>query len=154
MQHESHASTCGHHFQTFQQRKQNLLHDIVKIGKQGGLYAFLVNHGAQSPPFPAEVDRKNCLLPGCLFNVWLFTRQEEGLLQVYTDSDSKITKGTISLLARLLGGLTRDEIIRADLDFLYRDVLRDTLKSMRMNSIRNVEDRIKMAALHMRRRAG
>lgn len=151
MQHERHTTNAPSPNQTFEERKQLLLRDISQIDKQGGLYAFLVNHGAQSPPFPTGIDKKNCLLPGCLYNVWLFTRQDEGRLSVFTDSDSKITKGTISLLSRLLSGLTRDEIVRADLNFLYRDILRDTLKSLRTNSIRNVEERIRMAALHIRR---
>lgn len=128
-----------------------MLQEVEGIKNQGGIFSYLVDKGRELAAFPKVENKKDYLLPGCLYNIWLKTEPVDGKLTIHADSDSKITRGSAALIVELLTDLRPNEIITANLEFLYNEVLKGTFKSSRFNSIRNLEDRIKMAALYCRR---
>lgn len=63
---------------------------------------------------------EDSLIKGCQSRVWLYTEPDKGVLKLYADSDSLITKGLIAVFIRLLSGLPPEEILKADMSKLDR----------------------------------
>ena len=78
--------------------------------------------------------------------MWVHTEQDSnGLLKLYADSDSLITKGLIAVFVRLLSGLPPEEVLKADMSKLVKDHLAPT----RANALNSMAAQIKQAAMRM-----
>ncbi len=128
----------------FEERKKNLLEEFRRNGD--GLYPLLIQKGKILPGLPSGVDRDHYRFPGCLNNVWLYPVYENGTIRIYAESDSRIVKGALAGMAQLLSGLSPSAILNANLDFYYTDVLLYFTHSVRVNTIKNVENIIKAYA--------
>lgn len=78
--------------------------------------------------------------------MWLYTEPDKGVLKLYADSDSLITKGLIAVFIRLLSGLPPEEILKADMSKLDRTGLKDHLAPTRANALNSMAAQIKQAA--------
>ena len=106
--------------------------------------------GKKLPPLEEAYKTDESLIKGCQSRVWVHTEQDSnGLLKLYADSDSLITKGLIAVFVRLLSGLPPEEVLKADMSKLDKTGLKDHLAPTRANALNSMAAQIKQAAMRM-----
>ena len=99
-------------------------------------YRYLIDLGKALPDFPdaSRIDANK--IRGCVSQVWLTTRHEEGLYHFQADSDAHIVRGLAALLLRLYSGRTAEDIQSVDArDVLSRIGLSEHLTPQRSNGL-------------------
>ncbi|MCP3659068.1 MAG: SufE family protein [Bacteroidetes bacterium] len=81
-------------------------------------------------------------IKGCLSNVWLICKKEDGYLFFEADSDTKIIKGLISLLIKIFSGQTSQNILNSNLYFVEKIGLKNMISSKRISGYSNIVDKI------------
>ncbi len=111
-------------------------------------YNYLIELGNALPPIDPKYRIEKYAISGCQSRVWLSAQlDEDGLVRFSADSDAIITKGIISLLIRVLDGLTPQQIVDADLYFIDRIGLREHLSPTRANGLGAMLKQMKMYAI-------
>ena len=110
-------------------------------------YNFIIEMGKSLPMIDAQYKTENYLISGCQSQVWLFAEYKDGRIYFTADSDAIITKGIVNILIRTLSGLTTDEIITADMEFINQLGLREHLSPTRSNGLNSMIKQMKLYAL-------
>ena len=77
-------------------------------------------------------------VPGCVSQVWVVPRIEDGLVYFTADSDSQLTKGLAALLVEGLSGSTPKEIMAVEPNFVELLGLGQSLTPSRTNGFMNM----------------
>ena len=77
-------------------------------------YKFLIDLARKAKPFPEEFRLDNFKVHGCMSQVWLVPKLEEGVIKYFSDSDAMIVKGTVTLVSDIYSGSTAQEIVAND----------------------------------------
>ena len=77
-------------------------------------------------------------VPGCVSQVWVVPRIEDGLVYFTADSDSQLTKGLAALLVEGLSGSTPKEIMQVEPNFVELLGLGQSLTPSRTNGFMNM----------------
>lgn len=67
-------------------------------------YRLLIDLGRKLPPFPDELKTETHRVEGCVSNVWLVAKTENGTLHLWADSDAHIVKGLVAILLSAYSG--------------------------------------------------
>jgi cysteine desulfuration protein SufE len=110
-------------------------------------YNYLIELGNALPAIDPTHRTDNYVISGCQSRVWVDAHIEEGKIYYGADSDAIITKGIISLLARVLNGRTPQEVLDADLYFIDRIGLRENLSPTRANGLVAMIKQMRLFAL-------
>ena len=110
-------------------------------------YQLLIDLGSEQEPLPEEYKTDQNLIDGCQSRVWLQADYRDGILTFRAESDALIVKGIVDLLVRVLSGHTPQEILDADLYFIYRIGLKEHLSPTRSNGLLAMLKQMKMYAL-------
>ena len=128
----------------YEERLQDLLDELDLFQDWTERYEYIISLGKKLPPLDES------LIKGCQSRVWVHTEQDSnGLLKLYADSDSLITKGLIAVFVRLLSGLPPEEVLKADMSKLDKTGLKDHLAPTRANALNSMAAQIKQAAMRM-----
>ena len=79
---------------------------------------YLMDIGDKIPPMSEENKINDNLIKGCMSRVWVRPEIHDGKVTFEADSNTKITKGLISLLVQIWNGKTPHEIVNTDLYFI------------------------------------
>ena len=101
-------------------------------------YKFLIDMARKSKPFPEEFRMDNFKVKGCMSQVWLVPKLEEGKLQYLSDSDAMIVKGTVTLVSDIYSGSTAQEILDNNRDLMDELDLGNILSMNRRNGAYNM----------------
>lgn len=110
-------------------------------------YEYIIELGKQLPPLDAKYKLEENIIKGCQSTVWLVANFENGKVYFQADSDAVIVKGLVSLLIKVLSGLTPDEILQAKLGFLQDIGMMSHLAQTRSNGLRAMIQQMKNYAL-------
>ena len=110
-------------------------------------YEQIIDMGNNLPPLTEEHKVKRNLVKGCVAQVWLHTRHDNGHVIFEADSDAQITKGLIAMLVRVFSGRFPQEIVDNDLYFVERIGLKEHLSPNRANGLVAMIKRMKLDAL-------
>lgn len=110
-------------------------------------YEYIIELGKQLPPLDAKYKLEENIIKGCQSTVWLVANFENGKVNFKADSDAVIVKGLVSLLIKVLSGLTPDEILQAKLGFLQDIGMMSHLAQTRSNGLRAMIQQMKNYAL-------
>ena len=77
-------------------------------------------------------------VPGCVSQVFVTARLQDGTVSYLADSDAQITKGLVALLVSALNGLTPAEIVQVSPDFIKETKLDVSLTPSRANGFYNI----------------
>jgi cysteine desulfuration protein SufE len=111
-------------------------------------FAYVIDRAKDAPGLEAEYKIDTFLIKGCISQLWVFPRFEEGKCFFQADSDASITKGTATLLCELYSGETPEEVIRVEPDFLSEVGITQHLSPNRRNGLTGVREKIKAYAQH------
>jgi cysteine desulfuration protein SufE len=113
-------------------------------------YRYIIDLGKNLEPLDELEKNDESRVLGCASQVWLVIDPKSDVsLRFRGDSDAFIVKGLISVLIRLLSGLTKDEISRFSIrDTMTRLGLDEALSSQRTNGLLSMVERLKKVAIN------
>lgn len=111
-------------------------------------YQLLIDLGSEQQPLDEEYKVESNLIDGCQSHVWLHAMlTDDGKIEFEAESDALIVKGIVTLLIRVLGGHTPDEILNADLHFIEDIGLKEHLSPTRSNGLLAMLKQMKLYAV-------
>jgi cysteine desulfuration protein SufE len=101
-------------------------------------YKFLIDLARKAEPFPEEFRLENFKVRGCLSQVWLVPKYEEGKIKYLSDSDAMIVKGTVTLISQIYSGSSPKDIVANDRNLMEELDLGNILSMNRRNGAYNM----------------
>lgn len=110
-------------------------------------YRYVIELGEALPQFPDVARHDANKVNGCVSQVWLTTRTEDGtdpILHFQGDSDAHIVRGLVAIMLALFSGKRASEIVATDAEQTLRVLgLDEHLSPQRSNGLRSMVRRIK-----------
>ena len=101
-------------------------------------YKFLIDLARKAKPFPEEFRLEHFKVKGCMSQVWLVPKLDDGKLNYLCDSDAMIVKGTVTLVSDIYSGSTAQEILANDKNLMEELDLGNILSMNRRNGAYNM----------------
>jgi cysteine desulfuration protein SufE len=101
-------------------------------------YEYVLWLAKKLEPLPEPLRQEGYKVRGCVSQVYVVGRLENGLLHWQGDSDAQITKGLLALLIEGLEGLTPEQVASLDPAFLEATGLQASLTPSRANGFLNI----------------
>ena len=101
-------------------------------------YEYVLWLAKKLEPMPAEQQTEAIKVKGCVSQVFVQGRLEQGLMRWQGDSDALITKGLLALLIQGLDGLTPEQVQSMDPVFIAATGLQASLTPSRANGFLNI----------------
>ena len=125
-----------------------LVEELLPLEDPLERFAYVIDRAKDAPGLEAEYKIDTFLIKGCISQLWVFPRFEDGKCYFQADSDASITKGTATLLCELYSGETPESIIALEPDFLAEVGITQHLSPNRRNGLTGVREKIKAYAQH------
>lgn len=87
----------------------SLLEELKLLDNWEDRYTAIIEAGQNLPPLPDEWRNDKNLVRGCMSQVWLVLKEQNGRLQLAGDSDALIVKGLVALFIALYDNKTKME---------------------------------------------
>ena len=101
-------------------------------------YEYVLWLAKKLEPMPAEQQTEAIKVKGCVSQVFVQGRLDQGLMRWQGDSDALITKGLLALLIHGLDGLTPEQVQSMDPAFIAATGLQASLTPSRANGFLNI----------------
>ena len=101
-------------------------------------YEYVLWLAKKLEPMPAEQQAEAIKVKGCVSQVFVQGRLDQGLMRWQGDSDALITKGLLALLIHGLDGLTPEQVQSMDPAFIAATGLQASLTPSRANGFLNI----------------
>ena len=114
---------------------------VEKLGSTGDprrRYEYVLWLAKKLGPFPEPLRQELYKVKGCVSQVYVVGRLQEGRLHWLGDSDAQITKGLLALLIQGLEGLTPEQAAAVDPGFSAETGLQASLTPSRANGFLNI----------------
>jgi cysteine desulfuration protein SufE len=110
-------------------------------------YRYVIELGKALPEMP-EADKSEAnKVRGCVSQVWLATKQQDGRLHFEGDSDAMIVRGLVAILLAIYQDKTPSEIQQTDARDVFNELgLKDHLTPQRSNGFVSMVERIQADA--------
>jgi cysteine desulfuration protein SufE len=108
---------------------------------------YIMELGQKLPIMPEDDKTEENIVKGCQSKVWLTSDLENGKVYFFADSNTAITKGLVSLLARIFNGQTPDSILSSDLYFMHKIGMERFIGTQRSNGFAAMVKQMKLYAL-------
>jgi len=109
-------------------------------------YKFLIDMARKAPEFPEEFRLENFKVQGCLSQVWLVPKYDNGKINYLCDSDAQIVKGTVTLISDIYSNSKPEEIVKNDRNLMEELDLGNILSMNRRNGAYNMLSMVKQQA--------
>ncbi|MCB1386540.1 MAG: SufE family protein [Nitratireductor sp.] len=117
-------------------------------------YKYLIELGDQLEPFPAEKQDQAHKVQGCVSQVWIDSRAEDGgdpVIHYSGTSDAHIVRGLIAVTLALFSGRPASEILATDEGAVFdRLGLKEHITPQRSNGLKSMVQRVKDIATQAR----
>lgn len=133
---------------TINQVQDEIISDFSLLDGDMEMTVFYIMELGQKLPEMPEADKTDDnVVKGCQSKVWLTASLENDALFFKADSNTAITKGLVSLLARIFNGQTPDVILNADLYFMNKINMDRFIGTQRSNGFAAMIKQMKLYAL-------
>ena len=132
---------------TLKEREEEIIEEFSIFSDWMEKYEYLIDLGKEASPLDPKYKADKYLIRGCQSQVWLRAWKEDGKVRFEGDSDAFITKGIAALLVRYFDGLSPEEILNTDLDFINKIGLKDHLSPTRANGLVSMIKQMKLYAI-------
>jgi len=132
---------------TLKEREEEIVDEFSLFSDWMEKYEYIIDLGKEAPPINAQYKTDDYLIRGCQSQVWLHAWKEDDKVHFEADSDAFITKGIVALLVRVLDGLSPEEILNTDLNFIDEIGLKDHLSPTRANGLVSMVKQMKLYAI-------
>ncbi|GAB4296678.1 MAG: SufE family protein [Roseovarius sp.] len=126
---------------------EEIVEDFELLEDWEDRYRYVIERGRAMPPLDEAFKVPATKVDGCVSQVWLLPRIENGNFAFDGDSDAMIVRGLIAVLRALYNGTPLDEVPKIDAEAeLARLSLQDHLSQQRSNGLRAMVERIRAVA--------
>ena len=95
--------------------------DIFELlGDWDQRYQYLIELGEKLPAMPENLKTEDNKVRGCMSEVWITARVEDGWVRFLGDSDTSVIKGILALLIGLCEGMTAEQIQALNMDEIFQ----------------------------------
>ena len=101
-------------------------------------YEYVLWLAKKLEPMPEEQQTEAIKVKGCVSQVFVQGRLDQGMMRWQGDSDALITKGLLALLIQGLDGLTPEQVQSMDPAFIAATGLQASLTPSRANGFLNI----------------
>ena len=108
---------------------------------------YIMELGQKLPEMPEADKTEENIVKGCQSKVWLTAVVEDDRVFFTADSNTAITKGLVSLLARIFNGQTPDTILNTNLYFMQKIGMERFIGTQRSNGFAAMIKQMKLYAL-------
>ncbi len=108
---------------------------------------YVMELGQKLPDMNQEDKTEDNIVKGCQSKVWLTAKLEDERIHFSADSNTAITKGLVSLLARVFSGQKPEDILDADLYFMKEIGMERFIGTQRSNGFAAMIKQMKIYAL-------
>ena len=108
---------------------------------------YVMELGQKLPDMNQEDNTEENLVKGCQSKVWLTAKLENERIHFSADSNTAITKGLVSLLARVFSGQKPEDILDAELYFMKEIGMERFIGTQRSNGFAAMIKQMKIYAL-------
>ena len=108
---------------------------------------YIMELGQKLPTMPEKDKTEENVVKGCQSKVWLTSKLEDRKVYFFADSNTAITKGLVSLLARIFNGQTPENILSADLYFMQKIGMERFIGTQRSNGFAAMIKQMRLYAL-------
>jgi len=133
---------------SIEQKRDQLIEELMPFEDPLERFAYVIDRAKDAPGLEEDYKLDTFLIKGCISQLWILPKFENGNCFFQADSDASITKGTATLLCELYSGEKPEEIIRLEPDFLSEVGITQHLSPNRRNGLTGVRDKIKTYAQH------
>lgn len=118
-------------------KEETLLSTFAALQQWEDKYRQLILLGKQLPALPDELKDESIEISGCENRVWLgYTRQPDGTLHFYGDSEGRIVRGLLAVLLTAVEGKTAQQLLEKDpLELFDQLGLRNQLSASRSSGL-------------------
>jgi len=114
-------------------REKNLLDELLSFSDWKERYSYIIDLSTELNALENEFRREEFKIKGCVSQVWLAAKKENGKLYFNADSDSLFVKGLAALLVKLFSGISAEEISKHPSNILMESGLIQNLSPNRTN---------------------
>ena len=133
---------------TINQIQDGIINDFSLLdGDMEMTVFYIMELGQKLPEMPETSKSDENIVKGCQSKVWLTATLEGNKVYFQADSNTAITKGLVSLLARIFNGQRPEDIIHADLYFMRRIGMERFIGTQRSNGFAAMIRQMKLYAL-------
>lgn len=128
----------------------NLARMVERFARQSDpkqRYEQLIWLAKKLPEFPESGKVPENKVSGCVSQVYITSQLDDGKVLYQGDSDSQLVKGLVAFLIQGLNGLTPEEILKVNPDFIQQTGLNVSLTPSRANGFYNIFQKMKKQAL-------
>jgi len=115
---------------------------------------YIMELGQKLPEMPESDKTEDNIVKGCQSKVWLTAKLDNDKVHFTADSNTAITKGLVSLLARIFNGQTPEDILNADLYFMKKIGMDRFIGTQRSNGFAAMIKQMKLYALAFKTKMG
>jgi cysteine desulfuration protein SufE len=115
---------------------------------------YIMELGQKLPEMPESDKTEENIVKGCQSKVWLTAKLDNDKIYFTADSNTAITKGLVSLLARIFNGQAPEDILNADLYFMKKIGMERFIGTQRSNGFAAMIKQMKMYALAFKTKLG
>jgi cysteine desulfuration protein SufE len=107
-------------------------------------YRYVIELGRELEPFPDSARTDANKVRGCVSQVWIEDRIEDGVLRLRGDSDSHLVRGLVAIASSLYDGKTPQQALEVDARAAFTELgLEAHLTPQRSNGVRSMIERIR-----------
>jgi cysteine desulfuration protein SufE len=133
---------------TINQIQDEIINDFSLLdGDMEMTVFYIMELGQKLPEMPESQKTEENIVKGCQSKVWLTADLEDNKVYFRADSNTAITKGLVSLLARIFNGQSPGAILKADLYFMSRIGMDRFIGTQRSNGFAAMIKQMKLYAL-------
>lgn len=125
------------------EREKKLQEELDSFDDWKERYNYILDLGEELEDMPEELKVDVNKVKGCVSQAWLFGVHKGNTIHFYADSDSLFVKGLVAIMLKLYEGLTPDEILTNNSNFLLDSGLVHNLSPNRANGIAAMQLKIK-----------
>jgi cysteine desulfuration protein SufE len=133
---------------TINQIQDDIIRDFSLLdGDMEMTVFYIMELGQKLPEMPGSEKTEENIVKGCQSKVWLTAAMEGNGICFRADSNTAITKGLVSLLARIFNGQTPEAILNANLYFMKEISMDRFIGTQRSNGFAAMIKQMKLYAL-------
>ncbi len=127
--------------------QEKIIAEFALFDNKQDIYNYIIELGKALPLLDSEYKTEKNIIKACQSKVWLASRLNNGKVYFYSDSDSVLVKGLISLFLRIYSGQTPQQILDTDAFCIESIGLKQMLSMTRANGLAAMDKQIKLYAL-------
>ncbi len=108
---------------------------------------YIMELGQKLPVMREEYKTEDNIVKGCQSKVWMTAHMEDDRIFFEADSNTAVTKGLVSLLARIFNGQSPENILNTDLYFMHKIGMDRFIGTQRSNGFASMIKQMKLYAL-------